>query len=193
MTFCTCQSDRVLSMHLFMTAEEILGPPNQCDNGPVDCATMTMWETCNIQAAFNDTVFWILVDNFCPTKNEVCATTAFRETLGVLSDSQYENDKQIQCVPFVSLTTAVTETSLGRKHASVWNFWVRSSPDIPLSIHDTTFLDMPTSSLRKYLSTRDGTRLKILNRNFSLDFVLLFLLAIWTGHETRSFSDANEK
>jgi hypothetical protein len=97
-------------MHLHTTAEEILRPPNQCDNGPMDCATTTMWKICQIQAAFNDTVFWmIVVDNFCSSKNEVCATSAFREALQLLSDSQYENDKQIQCVPFVSLTTAVTE------------------------------------------------------------------------------------
>jgi len=177
MTFCTCQSDKVLSMHLYTTAEEILRPPNQCDNVPNDCATMTMWETCQIQAAFNDTVFWMTsVDNFCSSKNEVCATSAFREALRLLSDSKYENDKQIQYVPFVFLTTVVTETSSGRKHASAWNFWPRYSPNIPLSIYDTRVLEVPTSSFRKYFSTRDGTRLEILTRNFSLDVVLQFLL-----------------
>jgi len=123
MTLCTCRSDRIPSIHLHTTAEEILRPPNQCDNGPNDCVTATMWENCQIQAAFNDMVFWIIsVDNFCSSKNQVCATAAFREALRLLSDSQYANDKQIQRVPFVYLITAVIETSSGMKHASAWNF-----------------------------------------------------------------------
>ena len=48
-------------------------------------------------------------------------------------------------------------------------------------------------TFRKYFSSRDGTRLEILTPNFSLDYVLQFLITIWTVHKTRSSSNVNEK